>query len=128
MFPGVLNASILGRAAAGGFASYHVHDVRDFADNKHRKVDDRPFGGGPGMVIMCQPLYDCVQAVERLDPTGGATRILLTPQGEPLHRPSPITGVAHYSRGRFIQRHLPILRYMIVRAKPRGHPPTEPAN
>ncbi|MCZ6834837.1 MAG: tRNA (guanosine(37)-N1)-methyltransferase TrmD [Planctomycetota bacterium] len=83
MFPGVLNASILGRAATGGFASYHLHDIRDFADNKHAKVDDRPFGGGPGMVMMCQPLHDCVLAVEGQDETP-ATRILLTPQGERL--------------------------------------------
>ncbi len=85
MFPGVLNASILGRAEQGGFASYHLHDIRDFADNKHAKVDDRPFGGGPGMVMMCQPLHDCVLATEAQDNTP-ATRILLTPQGEPLRQ------------------------------------------
>jgi len=85
MFPGVLNASILGRAQQGGFASYHLHDIRDFADNKHAKVDDRPFGGGPGMVMMCQPLDDCVRAVEaQVDMP--ATRILLTPQGTPLRQ------------------------------------------
>ena len=83
MFPAVLSASILGRASKGGFASYHLHNIRDFADNKHAKVDDRPFGGGPGMVMMCQPLHDCVQAVEKMDETP-ATRILLTPQGEVL--------------------------------------------
>ena len=83
MFPDVLSASILGRAAEGGFASYHLHDIREFADNKHRKVDDRPFGGGPGMVMMCQPLYDAVIAVERQDERP-AKRILLTPQGEKL--------------------------------------------
>ncbi len=85
MFPGVLDASILGRAFQGGFASYHLHNIRDFADNKHAKVDDRPFGGGPGMVMMCQPLHDCVQAIEKLDETP-ATRILLTPQGEVLRQ------------------------------------------
>lgn len=86
MFPGVLNASIVGRAAAGRFASYHLHDVREFADNKHRKVDDRPFGGGPGMVMMCQPLMDAVKAAEVQDPQP-ATRILLSPQGVPLSQP-----------------------------------------
>jgi tRNA (guanine37-N1)-methyltransferase len=80
MFRGVLDASILGRAAAGGFASYHLHDIRDYADNKHAKVDDRPFGGGPGMVMMCQPLFDCVQHVEKLADTP-AIRIMLSPQG-----------------------------------------------
>ncbi len=85
MFPGVLDASITGRAFQGGFASYHLHNIRDFADNKHAKVDDRPFGGGPGMVMMCQPLHDCVQAIEKLDETP-ATRILLTPQGKVLRQ------------------------------------------
>ncbi len=85
MFPGVLDASITGRAFQGGFASYHLHNIRDFTDNKHAKVDDRPFGGGPGMVMMCQPLHDCVQAIEKLDETP-STRILLTPQGEVLRQ------------------------------------------
>jgi len=83
MFPAVLGASILGRAAQSGAAEYAVHDIRNWADNKHRKVDDRPFGGGPGMVMMCQPIYDAVVAVEQMD-TRPATRILLSPQGEPL--------------------------------------------
>ena len=81
MFPGVLNASILGRAFQSGLASYHLHDIREHADNKHARVDDRPFGGGPGMVMMCQPLYDCVLAVEKLD-AAPPVRILLSPQGE----------------------------------------------
>lgn len=83
MFAPVLGASIMGRAAASGLVEFHVHDIRDHADNKHRKVDDRPFGGGPGMVLMCQPLFDAVLAAERLDERT-ATRILLTPQGERL--------------------------------------------
>lgn len=83
MFPPVLSASILGRAAVSGIVEFHVHDIRDHADNKHRKVDDRPFGGGPGMVMMCQPLFDAVRACEGLDERA-ATRILLTPQGERL--------------------------------------------
>jgi tRNA (guanine37-N1)-methyltransferase len=81
----VLGTSILGRAAEGGFASYHLHDIRDHTADKHRRVDDRPFGGGPGMVMMCQPVFDCVRAVEGLDPTP-ARRILLTPQGERLEQ------------------------------------------
>ena len=83
MFPCVLEASILGRAAQSGLVEYHIHNIRDWADNKHRKVDDRPFGGGPGMVMMCQPLHDSVVAVESLDQCP-ATRVLLSPQGEPL--------------------------------------------
>ena len=83
MFPSVLGASILGRAAESGIVSYHTHDIRDWADNKHRKVDDRPFGGGPGMVMMCQPLHDAVVAVEAMNESPAA-RILLSPQGVPL--------------------------------------------
>jgi len=85
MFHAVLGASILGRATEGGFAEYHLHDIRDWAANRHQKVDDRPFGGGPGMVMMCQPLHDCVQAVEEKDDRP-ARRVLLTPQGEPLRQ------------------------------------------
>ncbi len=83
MFPGVLDASIQARAAASGHVECHVHDIRDWADNKHEKVDDRPFGGGPGMVIMCQPLWDAVQDVEAIMPTP-CRRILFTPQGRRL--------------------------------------------
>lgn len=85
MFHAVLGASILGRAQQAGAVSCHLHNIRDWADNKHHRVDDRPFGGGPGMVMMCQPLYDSVLAVERLDATP-AERILLCPQGEPLRQ------------------------------------------
>jgi len=81
--PGVLGVSIPGRARAAGIVSIHATNIRDFADNKHDKTDDRPFGGGPGMVMMCQPIWDAVQAVESADPTP-ATRVLLTPQGMPL--------------------------------------------
>ena len=85
MFGPVLGASILGRASQGGFAEYHLHNIRNWAADKHRKVDDRPFGGGPGMVMMCQPLHDCVAAVENVD-SRPARRILLSPQGEPLRQ------------------------------------------
>ena len=83
MFPGVLDSSIQARAADGDRVSCHVHDIRDWADNKHDKVDDRPFGGGPGMVLMCQPLWDAVHAVEQQD-ARPARRIFFTPQGRPL--------------------------------------------
>jgi tRNA (guanine37-N1)-methyltransferase len=85
MVEAVLETSIPGRAAAAGCVSYHVHDIREYADNKHRKVDDRPFGGGPGMVMSCQPLWDCVQAIEAADPRT-PRRILTTPQGVPFRQ------------------------------------------
>ena len=94
MFESVLGSSILKRAAdpdlrpqdathPGPPVSYHLTDIRDFAGNKHQKVDRPPYGGGPGMVMQCQPIWDAVQAVEALDPRE-ATRILMTPQGAPL--------------------------------------------
>ncbi len=78
-----LNSSIPSRARAAGLVEWHATNIRDFAGGKHAKTDDRPFGGGPGMVMMCQPVYDAVNAVEARDPRP-ATRILLTPQGRPL--------------------------------------------
>src|SRR3954464_240766 len=81
MFTGVLGSSILKRAATKGHVSYHLHQLRDFTTDPHRKVDDRPFGGGPGMVLMCQPVVDAVEAIEPQDPRP-ATRILLSPGGE----------------------------------------------
>lgn len=84
LFPEVvqpyLAAGILGRASAGGVVEFHLHHLRDFSADPHRKVDDRPFGGGPGMVLMCQPVCDAVAAIEPLDPRP-ALRILTSPQG-----------------------------------------------
>lgn len=83
MFQGPLEASILGRARDNKLLEVHVHDIRDWATDKHNKVDDRPFGGGPGMVLMCQPLHDAVLAIEAKD-TRQAHRMLLSPQGRRL--------------------------------------------
>jgi tRNA (guanine37-N1)-methyltransferase len=85
LFPGVMEpffaSSIISRARAAGVVAIHCTNIRDFTTDRHHSVDDRPFGGGPGMVMMCGPLFDAVERVERDDPTP-ATRILLTPQGE----------------------------------------------
>ncbi|MGH7132800.1 MAG: tRNA (guanosine(37)-N1)-methyltransferase TrmD [Phycisphaerales bacterium] len=81
-----LNHSIPARARAAGLVEWHAANIRDFAENKHDKTDDRPFGGGPGMVMLCQPLHDAVMAVEARDPRP-ARRILLSPQGVPLRQP-----------------------------------------
>ncbi len=77
------DASVLGRAREAGLVTIECHNIRDYTRDPHRKVDDRPFGGGPGMVMMCQPVLDAVAAVEGLDKTP-ATRVLLCPQGERL--------------------------------------------
>jgi tRNA (guanine37-N1)-methyltransferase len=84
--PAALGVSIPARAIAAGLLELHATDIRDYATDKHKKTDDRPFGGGPGMVMMCQPLWDAVAAVEAQDPRP-ATRILLTPQGQQLKQP-----------------------------------------
>ena len=81
MFTGVLGSSILKRAQDKARVSYHLHQLRDFTTDPHKKVDDRPFGGGPGMVLMCQPVIDAVAAIEPMAPEP-VTRILLAPTGE----------------------------------------------
>ncbi len=83
VFEPVLGSSISGRAREAGLCDWHAHNIRDYTHDKHSRVDDRPFGGGPGMVMSCQPVWDCVSAVEALDPRP-ATRVYMTPQGEPL--------------------------------------------
>ena len=85
MLAPALGISMLGRAADAGLVSYELHNIRDWSQDKHGKVDDRPFGGEPGMVMMAQPLYDAVTAVEAQDDRP-ATRVLLTPQGERLRQ------------------------------------------
>lgn len=78
-----LGFSIPARARSAGLVEWHATNIRDYTQSKHAKTDDRPFGGGPGMVMMCQPVWDAVQAVEAKD-ARPATRVLLTPQGRPL--------------------------------------------
>src|SRR5688500_12774946 len=80
MFSPVLGTSIPKRAAEKGLVSYHLTNIRDFATDAHKSVDDKPFGGGPGMVMIAPVLFEAVEAVERLDERP-ATRVLLSPQG-----------------------------------------------
>ena len=81
MFGPILGTSIPKRAAEKGLVEYFLTNIRDFASDAHQSVDDKPFGGGPGMVLMCQTLFDAVESVERRD-NRPATRVLLTPQGQ----------------------------------------------
>lgn len=83
MFDCVLSASMLGRAQTNGLIDIRVHNIRDYTDNKHRKADDYPFGGGAGLVMMAQPIYDCMDAVLE---GGSARRILMTPRGRTLNQ------------------------------------------
>jgi tRNA (guanine37-N1)-methyltransferase len=81
MFGSFLGTSIPKRAAEKGLVEYKLSNFRDFATDAHQSVDDKPFGGGPGMVMMCQTVFDAVEAAEQQDPRK-STRILLTPQGK----------------------------------------------
>jgi len=83
MFGGVFSTSMLGRAQAVGLVEIHVHNIRDYTDNKHKKADDYPFGGGAGLILMAQPIFDCMDAVLAGEP---ARRILLTPRGRTLNQ------------------------------------------
>jgi tRNA (guanine37-N1)-methyltransferase len=81
--PAALGLSIPARARQAGIVEWHATNIRDYAKGRHQKTDDRTFGGGPGMVMMAQPVWEAVEAVEAQDPRP-ATRILMTPQGRPL--------------------------------------------
>jgi tRNA (guanine37-N1)-methyltransferase len=87
IFPGIFEAplreSLLGRAIQAGIVDVRVHDIRDHTENRHRQVDDEPFGGGPGMVMKPEPI---VAAVESLG-TGPGRVLLLSPAGRRLDQP-----------------------------------------
>jgi len=80
-FSGPLDATLLGKARAKGLLDIRVRDLRAHAADKHRTVDDEPFGGGPGMVMMAQPWFDAVEAIDGWE---RARRVLLTPAGRRL--------------------------------------------
>ncbi len=80
-FSSVLEYGVLKRALAGGQANIRLHDLRDFTDDRHRTVDDRPFGGGPGMVFKPEPVFKAVAALQAESPGGCFPVILLSPQG-----------------------------------------------
>ncbi len=78
MFDGFLNESIIKRAIESGKVKIEIHDIRDFTLDKHKKVDDYGFGGGKGMVLMPQPVFDAVEHYKKEN----SKVILVTPQGE----------------------------------------------
>jgi len=81
MFESPLSCSILKRAQEKALVDIVLTNIRDFAADSYNKVDDKPYGGGAGMVMMPQPLFDCFEYVEKLSPQKGRV-ILLTPQGK----------------------------------------------
>ncbi|MFC1805245.1 tRNA (guanosine(37)-N1)-methyltransferase TrmD [Candidatus Omnitrophota bacterium] len=80
MFDPVLNESIVKRASAKGKVKIRIHDMRDHTSNKHRKIDDRPFGGGSGMVMRAEPIFNAVKSIK----SRSSKVILLSPQGKKL--------------------------------------------
>jgi tRNA (guanine37-N1)-methyltransferase len=83
VFSGYLTQSILKLALDRGLVQINLWDIRDWAASKHKSVDDRPFGGGPGMVLMCEPVFAAVEAIQqKAEPPGQL--VMLTPAGERL--------------------------------------------
>lgn len=79
----VLGESIIGRARAAGKVEINCRDIRDYTDDKHRRVDDKPYGGGMGMIMQAQPIFDCYRSL--CDETGTRPHLLyMTPQGKTL--------------------------------------------
>lgn len=78
MFTSVFTESIIKRAQEKGIVTIKIHDFRTFSKEKHHKVDDTPYGGGNGMVLTCQPIFDCVESLRQED----SYVILLTPDGK----------------------------------------------
>jgi tRNA (guanine37-N1)-methyltransferase len=80
-FRGPFDESMIKRARAAGLLDINLVDIRDFADNRHHRVDDRPYGGGPGMVLMPEPVVKAIRSVK----TMGSKVIYMSPQGRPLN-------------------------------------------
>ena len=83
MFSNILSSSILGRAASKGILKFKTHNIRDFSQNKHRNTDDYPFGGGAGMVMLAQPIFDCIESVAAEAPEKPRC-IVMSPRGRVL--------------------------------------------
>lgn len=80
MFAGALDESIIKRARKKKLVRIEVHDLRRWSKDKHKKVDDRPYGGGPGMILSCQPIFDAVSSL--IKRSKGSRIILLSPRGK----------------------------------------------
>ena len=78
MFNGVFAESIIKRAIDNNLVEINIHNIRDYSKDPHKKADDTPYGGGPGMVLMCQPIFDAVKALR----SDNSKVILLTPSGK----------------------------------------------
>ncbi len=97
----VLGESIIGRAQRSGVIAVHTHNIRDYTEDKHRRVDDTPYGGGKGMLMMAPPIYNCYQAVlqKQKDEGFAGTRrrvIYLSPMGRVLNQAKAAELAEHY--------------------------------
>jgi tRNA (guanine37-N1)-methyltransferase len=81
IFDGVLECGMIRRGLQAGRVDIRLVNLRDFADDRHRTVDDRPFGGGEGMVFMPEPIFRAVEFCRNRGDSGGSTVVLLSPQG-----------------------------------------------
>jgi tRNA (guanine37-N1)-methyltransferase len=79
---GILGHGVVARALRNGLASAHTHDLRAFTHDRHRTVDDRPFGGGEGMVLKAQPIFECLQSISLTPKPARESIILLSAQGK----------------------------------------------
>src|SRR6476661_6358345 len=70
IFDGYLGQSLLKKGIDGGLIDVRLHDIRRWSKDKHHKVDDRPFGGGPGMILQVEPVVECVEAVQQMAEPG----------------------------------------------------------
>ena len=86
MFEGPLTESILKRARKRHLIEVRLHDLRDYAPGRHRQVDDSPYGGGGGMVLMPGPLFAAVEAIREKHSATSSRVVLLSPQGRPFHQ------------------------------------------
>ena len=81
---GILSESIIGRAQKAGYLSVHAHNIRDWSEDKNRRVDDTPYGGGMGMLMAAPPVYNCYEAVRLMAPEMKSRVIYMSPKGRVL--------------------------------------------
>ncbi|MGY8733724.1 MAG: tRNA (guanosine(37)-N1)-methyltransferase TrmD [Pirellulales bacterium] len=85
IFSSYVSQSILSKAIESGLVQIDLHDIRNWTLDKHQRVDDRPYGGGPGMVMQVEPVVECVEAIQKTGEISGHL-IMLTPTGKPLNQ------------------------------------------
>ena len=100
MFAPVFEQGVVGRAIESGLVELNTHDLRDHTHDRHRQVDDMPFGGGPGMVLKPEPVFEAVEAIRPHNP---GPVVLMEPWGEPLDQRASVdrrgTPASRRSRG-----------------------------